>query len=116
MLKVWDKQSEMQQSWFPRATLRSGIMSGHRVADAGKNAAQIATFGALDVRCIVDLHTDPTYTVMTFESQELFAAKIKEVFDATGETDPSGKTLPQNNVTTAKHEEHDTAATADAVE
>lgn len=95
--ELWDKQPEMLQQWHPRAKLMSGVMTGQVIIDPAKNFEQVGRLLALDVRCIVDLHTEPTYYVeKSFGSQEAYVSKITSVFEESGELDATGASLPQN--------------------
>ena len=95
--ELWDKQPAMLQNLHPREKLQSGVMAGQTVVDPAVNAEQIKRLMALDGRCIVDLHTEPTYYVVReFESAESYASKMKAVFEESGELDATGASLPQN--------------------
>jgi hypothetical protein len=95
--ETWDKQPEMLQNFHPRAKLQSGVMTGQTIIDPAKNAEQINRLLALDVRCLVDLHTEPTYYVQrALETQAAYVAMLTAVFEESGELDPTGAKLPQN--------------------
>jgi len=94
---VWDKQSEMEQNFHPRGKFQSNVQTGNEVVDAAKNVEQIQQLLKLDCRYIMDLHTPPTYNVITFPDQAAFAARITSVFEETGEMDPTGEALIYKN-------------------
>ena len=91
--EVWDKQSDMEQSFHPRNKLQSNVATGNRVIDPQKNFEQIQALLQFDCCCLVDLHTPPTYNVMTFENQAAFVAEITRVFEESGEMDPTSTKL-----------------------
>ena len=91
--EVWDEQSDMEQSFHPRNKLQSNVATGNRVIDPQKNFEQIQALLQFDCCCLVDLHTPPTYNVMTFENQAAFVAEITRVFEESGEMDPTSTKL-----------------------
>ena len=92
----WDKQPPMVQGFHPRHTLQSGVHAGMHVVDPMVNIAQIKALLALDVRLIVDLHTEPTRIVWGYATQDAFVKHLTAVWTKSGELDETGKALPQN--------------------